>query len=85
MRSRIAVLLACLVLAVAAWAGDPWKEKTYKEWNEKEVNRILSDSPWARVVTVPAFWRGGSGSLPGTGGGVAAGEGGGAGERKSVV
>lgn len=84
MRSRIAVLLACLALAVAAWAGDPWKEKTYKEWDEKEVNKILGDSPWSRVVTVPAFWRGGGGSIPGAGGrgggGGAGGEGGGAAE-----
>src|SRR5574337_88132 len=73
MRSRIALLLACLALAVAAWAGDPWKEKTYKEWNQEEVNKILADSPWSRPVTVQALWRSGGGSAPSLGGGERAG------------
>ncbi|MCL4523722.1 MAG: hypothetical protein M1451_07410 [Acidobacteria bacterium] len=79
MRSRIAVLLACLALAVAAWAGDPWKDKSYKEWDEKDVNKILSDSPWSRPVTVLAFWRTGGGAgvnVGGRGGGGQASEGG---------
>ncbi len=87
MRSRIAVLSVCFALAVAAWAGDPWKEKTYKEWDEKDVNKILGDSPWARVISVPAFWRSGGSSIPSVGGrgggGGAAGEGGGGGEAVS--
>jgi hypothetical protein len=49
--------MTCLVLVVTAWAGDPWKEKTYKEWNESEANKILTDSPWARPLTVVASWR----------------------------
>jgi hypothetical protein len=73
------VVLACSVLALAAWAGDPWKEKTYKEWNEAEANKILVDSPWARPITVLATWRLGDKSLPAsaaqhTGGAGAAGE-----------
>jgi len=73
------VVFACSVLALAAWAGDPWKEKTYKEWNEAEANRILVDSPWARPITVLATWRTGGKSLPDsagqrTGGAGAAGE-----------
>lgn len=79
MRCRVAVLLACLALAVAAWAGDPWKEKSYKEWNEAEANKILTDSPWARQITVIATWRIGDKALPPseaqhTGGAGAAGE-----------
>ena len=68
MRSRLPLLLACLTLAVTAWAGDPWKEKTYKEWNEAEVNKILADSPWSRPVTVPAFWRSGGSPMATAGG-----------------
>jgi hypothetical protein len=64
----MALLLACLALAVSAWAGDPWKEKTYKEWDEKDVNKILADSPWSHPVTVIAFWRSGGGSMPTAGG-----------------
>jgi hypothetical protein len=73
------VVFACSALALAAWAGDPWKEKTYKEWDEKDVNKILTDSPWARPITVLATWRSGDKSLPAsaaqhTGGAGAAGE-----------
>ena len=59
MRSKYALWIgiACLAYAVAAWAGDPWKDKTYKEWNEIEANKILTDSPWARPVVVVASWR----------------------------
>jgi len=41
-----------LVLLVSAllWAGDPWKDKPYTAWSEKEVERILSDSPWAKKI-----------------------------------
>lgn len=51
------VFLAILVLAAGVYAGDPWKDKTYKEWDERESRRILNDSPWARVVAVNATWR----------------------------
>jgi len=82
MRSRMALLLAFLTLAVMAWAGDPWKEKTYKEWNQEEVNKILADSPWSHPVTVPAFWRSGGSPMATaggrSGGAEAAAEGGGA-------
>jgi len=67
-RSPMVVVFACSVLALAAWAGDPWKEKTYKEWDEKDVNKILADSPWARPITVLATWRSGGKSLPDTAG-----------------
>ncbi len=66
MRGRIAVLIGTIALAVTAWAGDPWKEKNYKEWNEQDVNKILTDSPWARPITVLASWRVGGRSLPDT-------------------
>jgi hypothetical protein len=54
------VLTACLTVAVTAWAGDPWKEKTYKEWSEQDVRKILDDSPWAKPLVISAMWRGGA-------------------------
>ena len=58
MRSRATVFLAVLLLAATAWAGDLWKEKPYKEWNEKEASKVLGDSPWSKVVSVNATWKG---------------------------
>jgi hypothetical protein len=43
-------LTAVLLIAVSLWAGDPWKEKSYKDWDEKDIHRILTDSPWSKRV-----------------------------------
>ena len=58
MSKPILVGIAILSVAVAAWAGDPWKSKPYQQWDEKDVQKIMFDSPWAQVVTVDANWRG---------------------------
>ena len=49
-------------------AEDFWKTKPYTEWNEKELKKLLTNSPWAKEVTAV---------LPGGGGGGGAGGGGG--------
>ena len=45
---RIAFLL--LVGAGLLWAAEPWKVKPYTEWTQKDVERVVQDSPWAHVV-----------------------------------
>lgn len=37
-----------LVLSLAANATEFWEKKKFNQWNENEVNKLLSDSPWAR-------------------------------------
>jgi hypothetical protein len=34
------------------WAGDPWRQKSYKLWNENDVRKILNESPWAKRIEV---------------------------------
>ncbi|WP_321475990.1 hypothetical protein [uncultured Paludibaculum sp.] len=58
--------------ALPALAEDPWVAKKPAEWNEKELQRILSDSPWAKPVTVTI----GSAAPPAGGGGGGRGRGG---------
>lgn len=41
----IGLLATCL-----AWAGDPWKEKPWNEWSQKDVEKILLNSPWAKKI-----------------------------------
>ena len=41
-------LLACAVLA----AADFWEEKNFTTWSNKEVDQMLTDSPWSREVSV---------------------------------
>lgn len=45
-RSVIISLLGATLL----WAGDPWEGKPYTEWTEKDVKRVLQNSPWVRKV-----------------------------------
>src|SRR5512137_959862 len=44
-----AVLALCAVLSNAA-DKDFWCSKPYTEWNEKEVQKLLKDSPWSRPI-----------------------------------
>ncbi|MGA8224843.1 MAG: hypothetical protein WB780_24585 [Candidatus Acidiferrales bacterium] len=63
MRKLVIGSLAIVILASLAWAaGDPWKAKPYTQWDEKDVRKILSDSPWSKIVQVPAAWSAGGDS-----------------------
>jgi len=58
MRRLIFGFVAMALLAGFARAGgDPWKSKPFGQWDEKDVRKILSDSPWARPVQVHAPWK----------------------------
>jgi len=47
---KLAALL--LLAAFTLWAADFWTAKPYTDWNEKDIAKMLSDSPWAHKVTV---------------------------------
>jgi hypothetical protein len=67
-----AVLLAVLFGAAAVQAADFWQKKKYPEWTQKEVHKMLSNSPWAQPVAIPlsgGMSRGGGGGRGGRGGG----------------
>jgi len=54
----LGLLLGLLLGAILLWAGDkPWKAKPYQQWNEKELEAILTDSPWVRVTPIQRSWR----------------------------
>jgi len=58
MRKAILVSSVALLLAAVIFAGnDPWKAKPYQQWDEKDVRRILGDSPWSKVIQVDATWK----------------------------
>jgi len=57
----LGLLLVLLLGATLLRAGDkPWKAKPYQQWNEKEVESILTDSPWVRITPIQRSWRPGS-------------------------
>jgi hypothetical protein len=49
MRKYVFAGMGILLLAAMAWAGDPWKDKPYDQWTEKDVLAVLQLSPWAKA------------------------------------
>jgi hypothetical protein len=47
---RTCAVAVVLLFAINLWAGDPWKQKCYKLWNESDVRKILNESPWAKRI-----------------------------------
>lgn len=50
MKKKIAITLS-FVFALSAAAGAQKKMKPWTEWSEKEVNKMLNDSPWGQTQT----------------------------------
>jgi hypothetical protein len=48
--------LLSLSAAPLAWAGS-WEEKEFPNWPSSFTDRLLTDSPWARPVTVPFVYQ----------------------------
>jgi hypothetical protein len=44
-------LLVLLMLPTLLFSADFWKEKKADEWSDKDVKRLLSNSPWAKQVS----------------------------------
>lgn len=54
---QLALFLVLLLPATLVWAGDkPWKSKPFQQWDEKELQTILTDSPWVRMTTIQRTW-----------------------------
>jgi hypothetical protein len=57
MKRATLLVLAVVVLVSVANADDVWKAKPYQQWDAKDVQKILNESPWVRTVHVAAAWR----------------------------
>jgi hypothetical protein len=54
---RLLGVLALATIALTAWAAtDPWKDKDYKSWTQEDVQKILNESPWVKMVEMGAPW-----------------------------
>jgi hypothetical protein len=61
---------AILLCAFCLWGADFWQTKPAAEWSDKDLQKMMNNSPWAHAVSVPM-----SGPTPpslGRGGGNAA-------------
>jgi hypothetical protein len=53
MRGKLTVMLGVWLLACAALvAADFWEDKEFTTWSEREVQKMLTDSPWAQRVNI---------------------------------
>ena len=75
MKKKLLVPSVLLAFALGTLqAGDFWKEKGFQEWSKKEVERMLTKSPWAQRVVIHLrqanqIPRAGAGGLEGGAGG----------------
>ena len=57
-RRALTFFVVALMFGVLAWAsGEPWKGKPYDQWDDKDLQKIFTDSPWARITPVARTWR----------------------------
>ena len=56
MSKRLIAFLVVLLFSSSVYAGDPWKDKPYKQWDQKDLRRIMTDSPWSKPVSVAKTW-----------------------------
>lgn len=49
--TRRLLVAATAFVAISVWADEPW-QKSYKEWDAKDVRKILNDSPWSKSVEI---------------------------------
>jgi len=48
MRRTLGLFVGVVLLASVAAAADFWDKKKFTQWNEKEVQKMLANSPWVR-------------------------------------
>jgi hypothetical protein len=55
LRKSVFVLGISAALAISLFASDAWKTKPYEKWTAQEVQKILTDSPWAKPILLPNY------------------------------
>ena len=68
MKRAVVAFLLVLSLGVATlWAADFWQKTKFTEWSDKDAQKMLRDSPWARPVEIRLGGGGGGGGSKGGG------------------
>ena len=63
-------------VALVSYAEQPWKGKQLADWTEDDARQVLSNSPWAKLVTPKVGSEGGQRGYGGRRGGMGGGMGG---------
>lgn len=51
-KATLLSFLAALCLTLALYGSDPWDNKPFQQWSDKDVERVLKNSPWAKQVVI---------------------------------
>jgi hypothetical protein len=62
---------------LALWAAEVWQAKPYTDWSDKDIQKIMSDSPWSKKLSVALSNGGPGGPVPPSTTGATGGRGGG--------
>jgi hypothetical protein len=79
-RRTLRTVAICLTACTTLSAADFWTAKDYRQWSDREVARMLNDSPWSQHATLTVVDMSLAGRVGGLSGGVL-GTGGGTGRR----
>lgn len=52
MRCTLAGIVAVLLASAALTAADFWDEKDFTTWSPQQIDKMLTDSPWAKKATI---------------------------------
>jgi hypothetical protein len=52
MRCTLAGAVAVLLASAAMTAADFWEEKDFTTWSPQQIDKMLTDSPWAKKATI---------------------------------
>jgi hypothetical protein len=44
--------VSLVLFALCLGAADFWQSKSYTDWNEKELDKVMNNSPWARSISL---------------------------------
>jgi hypothetical protein len=69
-RRTLRTAAICLAACTTLSAADFWTAKDYREWSDKEVARMLNDSPWSQHTTLAVVDMSLAGRVGGLTGGV---------------
>jgi hypothetical protein len=54
---RAALFVVVMVCTSLLWAdNEPWKSKPYESWDAKDIQTIMTESPWVRKTSVRHSW-----------------------------
>ena len=77
-RSLLAISTILAMGALLLYGADFWEKKEVNDWSEKDIKKMMRNSPWAKGIDVPldgGMGLGGGGGGPGMGGGGTSGGG----------